>query len=123
MLLEDSIYLPLDILTKHVFPYLNSENPLLIQDLHGWTVLHWMVFHKAPLEQIAMIVTRARGSLSVVNCELKTPLHLACQQGGSPETIQLLSNEVPEALNFIDKNGRSPYSLLNENEGNTFSRY
>lgn len=113
-LLENTIDLPTEIIINNVFPYLTQENPLLIQDLHGWTVLHWMVFHKAPSNQIAMIIARVPQALSIVNFDMNTPLHLACHNGGPIETINLLIGKFPAALEFVDKYGRTPFVILDE---------
>lgn len=109
--LDELINLPKDLLKNGVLPFIGEKNVLRIQDMHGWTVLHWMIFCQAPAKQVSMVVNEYPDALLIVNVDLKTPLHLACCHKDSIDTVQVLLDACPDALRIIDKDGRTPYQI------------
>jgi len=106
--LEHVLNLPNDIVKDYIVPFIGEDNPLLMQDINGNSVLHYMVSYSSPLEQIEFILKMAPQSVSLPNASGKTPLNTAYQHKMSSRCLSLLDSLSLQKKNFVGEHGLKP---------------
>jgi len=106
--LENILNLPNDIVKDYIVPFIGNDNPLLMQDINGNSVLHYMVVYSSPLEQIELILKMAPQSVSLPNASGKTPMNTAYQHKMSSRCLSLLDSLSHQKKNFVREHGLKP---------------
>uniref|UniRef100_A0A7S2LVK8 Uncharacterized protein n=1 Tax=Leptocylindrus danicus TaxID=163516 RepID=A0A7S2LVK8_9STRA len=108
--LETVIDLPTDILDTCIIPFL-GRSPLLVQDEHGWTALHWMLFKNTKVDLVQKFIDVAPQVLVLTDAEGSTPLHFACRYDKPLDVLLVLIRALPDSLNIVDAEGRVPLQI------------